>query len=141
MMSRRMASSAPIGRLPRGEALCLLVGVIRTAHERPGFDVAEAQLERDLLERTKLVGRVVARHRQVGRRRAEVLADCEDLAIDASEIAEHLDDLVTRLTETEHQAGLSWHMRRPLTRARQELKRAGVSAAGPRDTIQPRHGF
>ena len=44
------------------------VRVIGTAHERPGFDVDESQVERDSFEIAELVGMVVANHRGVLRR-------------------------------------------------------------------------
>ena len=42
-----------------GQAVGLLVGVVRAAHEGPGFHVPEAEIERDGLQLAKLVGRVV----------------------------------------------------------------------------------
>lgn len=51
-----------------GKAICaggLFVGVVARADERAGFDVAEAHLQRLFFHEQELVGRVVARERQV----------------------------------------------------------------------------
>ena len=65
----------------------LVAGVVARAHERPRFDVLEAERERLDLHLGELVGVVVALEREVLERRAQVLADREDVAVDRAQVA------------------------------------------------------
>src|SRR5580698_11446576 len=67
--------------------ICLFVCMIRRSHEWARFYMAKAHLQRFLLHEGKLVGRVVARHRQMVFRRAQILPDGEDVCPDCCEIA------------------------------------------------------
>ncbi len=64
--------------------------VITGPHQRAGFHVAEAHLERLGLELGKLARRVKPRHGQVIARGTQILADGEDVAMDGGQIAEDL---------------------------------------------------
>ena len=95
----------PPGRLQLG-ARDLVAGVVARADERAGFDVLEAERERLDLHLGELVGVVVALERQVLERRAQVLADRQDVDVDLAQRLERLGQLVARLAEPDHQARL-----------------------------------
>src|SRR5947208_10577125 len=60
---------------------------IGTAHQRCGFDVAEAERPRRSPQLRELRGRVIAAHRMVIARRREVLAEGEDLHAGLAQVA------------------------------------------------------
>ena len=78
---RRRLSSAP-GHL--------VAGVVARADERRRLDVLEAERERLDLHLGELVGVVVALERQVLQRRAQVLADGQDVDVDRAQRLERL---------------------------------------------------
>ena len=84
----------------------LVAGVVARAHERRRLDVLEAERQRLDLHLGELVGVVVALERQVLQRRAQVLADREDVDVDRAQRLERLGQLGPRLAEADHQARL-----------------------------------
>ncbi len=76
-----------------GAGVRLLVGVIAGAHQRAGFHVTEAHLQRLFFKEAKLFRRVQARHRQVVFRRPQILADGEDVDFARGQIAKYLQQL------------------------------------------------
>src|SRR5687767_16001617 len=101
--------------------------VVRAPYQRPRLDVHEAHVERDVFERAELVGMVVPRHRQMLLRRPKVLAEREDRAAGASQIAQGGNDFVPLFAETEHDARLRRDAWRVLARAVEQLERALVA--------------
>src|SRR6187397_191899 len=84
----------------------LVAGVVARSHERPRFDVLEAKRESGCLHLGELVGVVVALEREVLERRAQVLPDGQDVAVDRAERLEGFHQLVARLAEPDHQRAL-----------------------------------
>ena len=84
---------------------------------------------------------VVARHRRVLRRRAQVLADRQDGDADAPQVVEHGHDLVEVLAQPHHDAGLGGNCRLVAARPIEQLQRARIAPTGSRHPVEPRHGF
>ncbi len=68
----------------------LFVRVIAGANQGAGFDVAEAHLKGFGLQLGELAWRVEPGHGQVVARRAQILADGQDVAMDGGQVAEDL---------------------------------------------------
>jgi citrate lyase beta subunit len=73
------------------------VGVVGAADQRAALDVPEAHLEAELAEAGELLRRVVAAHRQVVLRRAEILADGQDVHVVLPQVEHGTLDLLFRL--------------------------------------------
>ena len=97
----------------------LLVGVVAGAHERAGFDDAQADAEGELLPVPELLGRHPAVDLPVLRGGLQVLAEREDVHLLGGDVAQALFDLGRRLAEAEHDSGL-----------RGEAARLGVAEHG-----------
>ena len=72
----------------------LLFGMVGTADQRAGFDVAEAHGKAFLFELAEFVGMVEACDRQMDFRGLKILADGHDVAADGAEIAHDVAGLV-----------------------------------------------
>ena len=98
------------------------------------------EVERDALElartRRACSSATIGRWASDGRRYWPIVRIWQS---DRAQVAQHLDDLVPRLAEADHQAGLGRDVRRPRARAVEQLERARVAAARPRRAIEPRH--
>ncbi len=101
----------------------------------------EAHLERLNLQLGELARRVEPGHGQVIARRAQVLADGQDVAVHGSEIAEDREQFVCFFAQAGHHPGLGNSGGVELLGKLQQLQRALISRAGPYDSIEPRHGF
>ena len=99
-------SGAPCGRARSPQPLEILIGVIGRAREREKRHQQEAARERRLAVALELGGRDVARHRRVARRRAQVLADRDEVDVGVAQVVDHGEHLVRLLAEADHHAGL-----------------------------------
>src|SRR5215212_6513210 len=86
--------------------LSLLVGVVGAADERSALDVLEAHLEAELAERGELLRSVVAAHREVVLRGAQVLADGQDVHVVLPQVEHGALDLLLHLSQPHHEAAL-----------------------------------
>ena len=64
----------------------MLLGVIRTADERPRFDIAEAHIHADIVQLPEFIGMEEAVHRKMVRLGLEVLAQRQDIDFDLDKI-------------------------------------------------------
>ena len=112
--------------------LDVLVGVVRERTSGPAATCSKPSVVRRLLERGELLRRPVADDRQVALGRAQVLADGEDLDAGLAHLAERVDELVVRLAEADHQAGLG----RDLALA--HLERVARAPAASASSVEPR---
>src|SRR5947207_12529759 len=87
------------------------VGVVRTADERTGFDVDEAEIERGFLEIAELVGVIVPGHRGVPGGRPEILTNRQNRTARLAQVPERGDELLALLAEADHQPGLGRNVR------------------------------
>jgi len=76
----------------------VLVGVIAASHERPGFAVIEPERQGEVTIARELVGVDPSIHRQMDRRRLQVLANGQNLDTDLSDVPESLPNLLRTLT-------------------------------------------
>ena len=77
-------------------------GVVGTAYQRAGFDVAEALLQGVLLEESEFFGGDVAGDGQLVFGRAQVLAEGENVAAVLAQVAEDLFQFIASLAQAEH---------------------------------------
>jgi hypothetical protein len=82
------------------------VGVIGTANHGPAGDMVETEGPGDVGVGVELIGGDELDDRQVTERRLEVLAEREDVAIDATQIFHGIDDLGFGFAEAEHETRL-----------------------------------
>ena len=73
--------------------------------------------------------------------RLQILADGEEIDIGGAQIVHHLKDLLARLAEADHHAGLGEHRRDRAPSPSQQPQRGEVARAGPDRRIEPRHGL
>jgi hypothetical protein len=85
--------------------------MVRGTDEWTAGDIGKAQAARQPAQLVKLVGRNVAHHRQVSRRRLKVLTESEQFAANRAEVRQGFDYLVDRLSQTKHQAALGADLR------------------------------
>ena len=106
----RAAQSLSTRREPRrlaGEHFFgLLVRVVRRAHQRADGRMPEAHRVGLALERRERVRMHVAQHRQMARRRLQILAERQHVDVVRAHVAHHREDLVVGLAQAHHQAGL-----------------------------------
>ena len=103
--------------------------VIGAADERSGGDVREAFAAGDVAVKIELLGRDVVDDRQVVRRRAEILAQRQDLAADFAQVVHRLEKFRFRFAQPEHDAALGDDVRCKFLRAAQDLERGAVFRA------------
>ena len=77
-------------------------GVVGAAHQGAGFDVAEAEGQGPLPERSEFLGRHVTLDRELVGGGLEVLTKGQDVAADATQVAENVGQLVRGLAQAEH---------------------------------------
>ena len=123
----------------RPDAVELALGVIGGADQRTRLDVGEADRASGFTELRELLGRVVARDRQVLGRRPQVLAEGQDVDVRLAQVAHRLEQLVALFAQTEDDAGLGQQARRRAARPPEELQRALVAAAVARELVEARH--
>ena len=99
--------------LHRSEPPRLRLGVIGGAHQRPRLDVGEAEARPTSASSRNSSGMVVARHRQMLRGRAEVLAESQDAHVGRAQVAHGRHQLVPLLAEPEDDARLGEERRAP----------------------------
>ena len=88
--------------------------VIRTAHQRAGRDMLESFFARDLTVKIELLRRDELDHRQMIRRRPEILPHGQDLAANFAQIVHRLENLRLCLTQAKHDAALGHRFWRKL---------------------------
>gem|GEM_PF-4707100 len=81
------------------------MGVVAAADEGAGFYVAEAHLQRLVLEEGELFGGVEAGHREMVAAGAQILADGEDVDLAVGEVAEDAEKLVHLFAHADDDAG------------------------------------
>ena len=74
-------------------------------------------------------------------RRLQILADGQEIDVGGAQIVHHLQDLLARLAQPDHQAGLGEHRGIDLLHPRQQAQRGEVARARPDRRIEPRHGL
>src|SRR5215213_4816772 len=117
-----------------------LLGVVAGAHERAGSDGLEAERVGLALELGELLGMPVAHDRQVVAGRAQILPDGEHLHVMLAQDPERLQQLLARLAEPGHQAGLRDDLvAAHLLGVAQDSAGAQEARTAPRQRIQPRH--
>ena len=79
-------------------------GVIRTPHQRAGFDVAKAHLIRFGLEVVKLFRRHVAFDLQLAIRRLQILTDSHDVDVVLTKVAQSRHDFSVIFANADHEA-------------------------------------
>ncbi len=103
--------------------------------------MAKTHPERFGLELGKFAWRIKSRHRQVVARRAQVLADSQNVASRAGQIAKNFEQFVRFFTEANHHAGLRYAAGPQLLRVAQQFQGPFVTRAGANNTIKSRHRF
>jgi hypothetical protein len=73
------------------------------------------------------------------RRRAQVLADGDDVDADARQVGQTTDDLIGRLSHADHQTGLGGEPGR--LGPRQHRQAARIAGRRPHHALQPGNGF
>ena len=116
----------PASRVPLRLLGHLVARVVRGAHERPRLDVLEAERQRLGLHLRELVGMDVALDRQVRRRRPQVLADGEDVAVDRAQVPERLAE-APRGSRRGRPSGSTWCGPCPVGPAISQRHRLGAS--------------
>src|SRR5258706_6656915 len=120
----------------------LLSGVIAGPNERPRLDPREPHRFAGGLPFGELLGRHVARHRDLQRARPQVLADREQLTPGVSEVLHGLHDFAGLLAHSDDDVRLRVRGRRErCARALQELERALVREGRTDALDQSRHGL
>src|SRR6185312_869065 len=102
LTTKKYDASSVATSLFKFEGVGGFVRVVRAAHERPGLHVDEAKIEGNALQFAEFIGVVVARHRRMFGRRAQILADGEDLAAHVPEVFERPYKFVVFLSESYH---------------------------------------
>src|SRR5512137_1564988 len=83
-----------------------LFRLIRAPHQRTGSDHSETHSQSLVPERLELLGPIISLDGKIAGRRPQVLPNGQDLASDASKIAQNGTDLAILLTQTQHHARL-----------------------------------
>src|ERR1700722_5744510 len=83
----------------------LLMRVIARPHQWPRLDMPKTHPERFGLHLGKFTRCIKTRHRQVVARRAQILADSENVAANPGEIAKNFEQLAGLLAEADHHSG------------------------------------
>src|SRR6267154_1722896 len=83
--------------------------VIRAADEWTGGDVVKSLFARDLAVKLELLWRDEFHHRQMVRRRTQILAHRQNLAADLSQIVHRLKNLRLGFAEAEHDPAFSYY--------------------------------
>src|SRR2546430_17014137 len=86
--------------------------VIRTADERTGSDVLKSFFARNLAIKIELLRRDEFDHRQMVRRRTQILAHRQNLAAGLAQIIHRLKNLRFGFAETEHDPAFGYYFRR-----------------------------
>ncbi len=74
-------------------------------------------------------------------RRLQVLAHGQEVDVGGAQVVHDLQDLLARLAEPDHHAGLGEHRWLDLFHARQQAQRREVAGTRPYGWIKPRHGL
>ncbi|ABA51028.1 hypothetical protein BURPS1710b_0627 [Burkholderia pseudomallei 1710b] len=101
----------------------------------------EAHLVRLFLVHLERVRMHVLAHRQMVLGRLQVLADRQHVDVVRAQVAHHLQDLVGRLAQADHQARFRRDVRMQRLEILQELQRMRIVRAGARLLVQARHRF
>src|SRR2546423_12235936 len=80
----------------------MLLGMIGTAHQGTGFDIAETQFHADIVQLFEFIGMEEARNGKMMRRRLKILPERKDIDFDLDEIGHDFYQFFTALSETEH---------------------------------------
>src|SRR3954466_1289548 len=134
-------SEKAVRRALEAGSVRLLVGVIGRAYERSDGGMAKAHCLRLLLILRKNGRLDIALHRQVMRRRLQVLADRQHVDIVRAQVAHDGEDFAVFLAKADHQPRLRRHGRMNALELLQQLERMEVMSARPRSLVEARHGL
>src|SRR2546421_1851802 len=122
-------------------SLHLLPRVVARAHQWAGFHMTVAHLEAVAAERSELVGRIVARDREMLARRTEVLADGQDVHVLRAQVPHRDQQLVPVLTQPADDPRLRERVGMHRLGPSQQFERPGITAAGSRQPVQSLNGL
>src|SRR5919197_3100634 len=134
------ASAEP--RLPRcPQSREVLAGMVRGACKRRRGDHRKTLGVGDGCVGFELGGRHEAHDWMVLARRLQILAYGEKVDVGGAQIVHHLQNFVSFLAESDHEAGLGEHRGVEFLYLLQQADRGEVARAGPHGEILRRHGF
>ncbi len=119
----------------------LPVGVIAGAHEGTALHPLEAARLALFFEASELIGRIVPHNRQVETARLQILADGHDVQVVGAQVVHHLQNLVPRLAQPDHDARFGERLGIHALGALEQFQAARVLRLRAHRAIETRHSL